>query len=224
MTTAGYIGKTTNSNTDVVGAHADRRVDEQWGPIDGEIVNYDAAKGTATVKPLYKPLFNGEATDMPTLYEVPLEQARSASSGLTFPIPPGSKVRLTPQMRSGENYHTDNDGAPSDQRSFHLADMVATLTGGDSLTAPLQNVDADNVHLRPDAAGQYGLKASPDGKASLTGAQGEWLDLLTQDVEKTAQGFTLLGTEPSLVHTSEYADIGAALTVVAARLRAMVLT
>jgi len=228
MTTTGYVGKTTNEFDDAIGNHADRRIDEQWGPIDGEIVSYDAAKGTATVKPLYKPLFDIDGkptpTDMPQLYEVPLEQPRTGTAGLTMPIPPGTKVRLTPQMRSGENYHTENDGSPSDQRSFHLADMVATVTGGDSLTDPMQNVDADNTHLRFSADGNYGLKGSPSGQASLTGSQGEWLDMLTQDVEKVSQGFTLLSTEPALVHTAEYAAIGSALAAIGAKLRAMVLS
>lgn len=223
MSSMGYTGKTTNSQPDNVGNHAQRAVEEQWGPIPGEVVSYDASKGTATIKPLYKPLFNGEPQDMPNLLEVPMELSRTGTSGLTMPIPPGTKVMLNPSMRSRESYDDANDGQPSDARSFHLADMRATITGGDSLTDPMQNVDADNVHLRPDAAGNFGLKASPDGKASLTGSQGEFLDLLTQVVEKLAADTLVIkygssaGSGHALQFQSDYAEI-------AGKLRAMVLS
>src|SRR5690606_8231416 len=136
MTSHGYLGKQTNWYPDDVAKQAQATTDEMWGPIPGEVVSYDAATQTATVKPLYKPLHNGVPVEMPELYEVPIEFPRTGSSAMTSPIPAGTKVMLNPSMRSRENYDEGTDGSPSDGRAFHLADMRATITGGDSLSDP----------------------------------------------------------------------------------------
>jgi hypothetical protein len=221
--TVGYLGKQTNWDPDVYGQQTQTNREAQWGSIPAEIVSYDAATQTATVKPLYKPVQNGEPVEMAELYEVPVEFPRSANSAITHPIPAGTKVMLNPSMRSREKYDDENDGAPSDARSFHLSDMRATITGGDSLTDPLPNVDPNNTHMRFDAQGQYGIKGSPDGKVRIDGNQGNIYDLLAQAVDRTGDGFLLLGTEPALVHTAEYTQIGNDLKAIYAKLQAMAL-
>lgn len=220
MTSTGYLGKQTNWETDVVGNQAQQAINEQWGPIPGEIKSYDAATQTATVKPLYKPLHNGEPVEMPELYEVPVELPRTANAGLTMPIPAGTKVMLNPSMRSRESYDDANDGKPSDGRTFHLADMRATINGGDSLTDPLPNVDPDNTHLRFDAQGQYGLKGSPDGKVRLDGAVGNIYDLLATAIELIASDQLQInyGSSAGTGHALQHA---AALQEIAGKLRAM---
>ena len=183
----GYLRKNTNWDRDITGQQSQSTREDMWGPIDGEIVDYDAAAGTATVKPLYKPVMNGEAVDMPNLYEVPIEFPRSGNSGITFPVPAGTKVRLTPQMRSREKYDLEQDGEPSDKRSFHLSDMTATITGGDSLADPMQNVDADNAHFRFSVDGQYGIRGNSSGKIAIEGAEGNIYTLLAQAIRLIAE-------------------------------------
>lgn len=216
----GYLGKRTNQQRDITGQQAQSEREAMWGPIPGEIVSYDPSSQTATVQPLYKPIHNGQPVDMPQLFEVPVDLPRTASAGMTFPIPAGTRVMLSPMMRSMDNYDTDGDGAPFDGRSFHLADMRATVAGGDSVSDPLQNVDPDNTHLRFDAAGAFGLKGSPDGKFDLIGSEGSIFDLLITHVELTSEGFKKLGTE-GLSHSLRYNEIGDELAIIAGKLRDM---
>lgn len=211
----GYNGKTTNDAGNVVAVKAAAERESQWGPIDGEVVSYDAETQTAEIRPLYKPIHNGKAIDMPNLLEVPVNWPRSGSSAITQPLPAGSRVRLTPQMRSSENYHVNDNGEPSDTRSFALSDMEASPIGGDSLTSPLQNVDPDNLHIRADETGTFGIKMSPSGKVEITGSHGNVYDLVAQATDLAAQVTQLLATEPALVHTVEYGSIGEQLREIA---------
>lgn len=221
MSGAGYLGKTTNLPREVTAAQAESEIESRWGPIDGEVVDYDAAKGTATVKPLYKPLFNGKPVDMPNLKKVPVRFQRAGNGAMTFPVQAGDKLRLTPQMRSSENYHTENDGSPSDTRSFALSDMEASVIGGESLTDPLPNVDPNNVHMRFNNEGTYGIRGSADGKIAIEGNQGDFFALVAEAVGLCEQGFTLLGDEPTLAHQAEYATIGNQIGLIAAKLFGM---
>lgn len=217
----GYLGKRTNQQRDVTGQQAQSEREAMWGPIPGSIVSYDAASQTATVQPLYKPIHNGQPVNMPQLFEVPVDLPRTGSAAVTFPIPAGTRVMLTPMMRSMDNYDADDDGAPFDGRSFHLADMRASIVGGDSASSPLAGVDPDNTHFRFNTSGTFGMKGSPDGKVSLTGAQGDVIDLLAQVVEllgaetTTVSGGSSTGIWP-LTHQAQF-------TAIANKLRAMVL-
>lgn len=217
----GYLGKTTNLGRDITGSQVQAERDSMWGPIPGEILSYDAAKGTATVRPLYKPMHAGQAVDMPDLYEVPVDQPRTNGMGMTFPIPAGTRVMLTPQMRAMDEYEEGSDGTAYDARSFHISNMRASLAGGDSLSSPLENADADNYHLRFNTSGTFGMKGSPDGKFQLNGAEGNFLDILAQVVEllggetTTVSGGSSSGVWP-LTHQGQFAAL-------AAKLRAMVL-
>ena len=221
MSSAGFVGKRTNTFDDVVGTSQNEERLSQWGEIDGEIVSFNSTDQTATVRPLYKPKFNGVALDMPNLEAVPVRFQRTGNGALTFPVPNGTKVKLRPKMRSSENYLLDGDGEASDARSFGLSDMEAHLDGGESLQDPLQNFDTANTHLRTDPAGQYGIKGNDQGKFDIVGAEGSYYDMLANAMELDASGFTKLGTEPGLVHASEYAAIGAQLTALTLKIRAM---
>lgn len=212
----GRIGKTTNSPDDVVGqAIADERK-AMWGEIPGEIVAFDSATQTATIKPLYRPKFNGKPIDMPDLLEVPVRMMRAGGGGVTFPVGAGDKVTLRPMMRSTENYLDGGDGTASDDRSFNLSDMEAHLAGGEALTDPIQGFDASNVHVRFDPAGDYGLKGSAAGKVALHGTEGNLYDLLVQVVEilggetTTVSGGSSAGVWP-LTHQAQFAALAAKL-------------
>ena len=183
---AGLQGKTTNWEDDIAGSRAVEERQSQWGEIPGEIVSFDAAKQTATVKPLYKPKFNGAELEMPNLIEIPVRFQRAGKGSITYPIQPGDKVLLRPQMRSTENYHTGEGEDSSDARSFALSDMEAFLDGGDSLTDPIQNFDPDNLHIRADPEGKYGIKASPEGKIRIDGSEGNIYDLIATFMELVA--------------------------------------
>jgi hypothetical protein len=219
----GLLGKTTNLPRDVVGQQAQSERESMWGPIPGEIVSYDASKGTAEVKPLYKPRHNGKLVDMPNLLEVPIDLPRTGSAGLTFPIPAGTKVMLTPAMRSMESYDDANDGAASDSRSFALSDMRASISGGDSLTDPMKDVDADNTHLRFDAEGKFGVRGSPDGKIAIEGAQGNIYLEICEGFDQCEQLARYLSQEPSLIHGAEYDAIANMLQDIVTKLNAMAL-
>lgn len=221
MSGTGYIGKTTNTDGAVTASHAQASRDTTWGEIDGEVIDYDAAKGTATIRPIYKPIVNGNPVDMPDLMEVPIRFQRSGKGGITFPVPAGTKVRLRPGMRSSENYHSEGTGDPSDRRTFNLSDMEADITGGESLTDPMPNVDPDNLHIRGDAQGLYGIKLSADGKFQQEGSQGNVYGLVADAVDLCKEGFDLLATEPELIHVGQYAQIGAALGVIVGKLNGM---
>lgn len=200
----GLLGKTTNLSRDVVGQTAQTEREAMWGPIPGEIVSYDAAKGTATVQPLYKPRHNGKAVEMPQLLEVPVDLPRTGNAGITFPIPAGTKVMLTPSMRSMESYDEGADGAASDSRSFHLSDMRASIAGGDSLSDPLPNADPDNTHIRFSPDGAFGMRGSPDGKVAIEGAEGNIYKLL-------AEAIRLIGSDELQIAYGSSAGTGHAL-------------
>lgn len=216
----GRLGKATTFQDDIEGARALDERNSQWGEIPGQVISFDAATQTATIQPLYKPLFNGKPVDMPQLLEVPVRFARAGKGAITFPVAAGDKVTLRPQMRSSENYLNDEGGAPSDQRSFNLSDMEAFLDGGETLGEAMPGFDSSNMHIRANPDGTFGMKLSQDGKISIDGSEGNIYDLLATHVERTAEGFTLLGTE-GLDHSPRYAEIGNELFVILDKLRAM---
>lgn len=217
----GYLGKQTNLDREVTGSQIQTERDTIWGPIPGEIVTYNAAAGTATVRPLYKPIHGGQPVDMPDLYEVPVDMPRTAGMGMTFPVPAGTRVMLTPQMRAMDDYEEGSDGTAYDARSFHISNMRASLSGGDRLSSPLEDVDPDNFHMRFNTSGSFGLKGSPDGKFQLTGAEGDIIDLLAEVCETLGALTTTVsgGSSSGIWPITQQAELAA----LAARLRAMVL-
>lgn len=184
--TVGYLGKTTNGDGDVQGARVKSERESMWGEMPGRIVSFDPATQTATVKPLYKPKFNGVPTEMPELLEVPVRQGTMGGVGVTVPIKPGQNVTLRPQMRSMDNYHTDGDGAANDARSFHLSDMEAHIAGGESAKDPVQNYDNENTHVRASADGEKGVKVGPTGKIKIDGPEGNLMNILADFMELVA--------------------------------------
>lgn len=190
--------------------------DTTWGPIPGEVVSYDSVHGTATIQPLYKPVFDGEKIDMPVLYEVPVDMPRTGSGGMTFPVPAGTKVMLSPQMRALDDYEQGGEATAYDARSFHLSNMRASISGGNSAADLLPNVDPDNVHLRFSPDGEFGIKGGADGKIAIQGKEGDLFDLLVQVVEILAGETATVASGSSagdwpLTHQAQFAALAAKL-------------
>lgn len=203
----GYRGKTTNLRREVTAVQAESERESMFGEIPGKIVSFDAEKQTATIQPLFKPKHNGVPVDMPELQEVPVRFPRAGGGAITHPVKEGDVVTLRPQMRSSEHYHTDGEYVASDTRSMSLSDMEAFLDGGESLKDPIQNFDAENMHLRANEDGSHGIRVSEDGKFALDGAQGDVIDIVAQIAE-------LLGTDTDTEHRAQYEQL-------AEKLRAM---
>lgn len=217
----GYTGKTTNSAEDAVGQVAQGERDTQWGAIPG--VTSGAWNGrTANVQPQYKPVINGQQLEMPELLEVVIDQPMTSNGGMTFPIPVGTPVMLTPQMRALDDFEEGGDAKPYDARSFHVSTMRGSLSGGEALSQTIENVDLENFHMRFNAAGTYGIKGSPDGKFKIEGAEGDVYDLLATAIELIA-GDQLQINYGSSAGTGHALENAAALTVIAGKLRAMAL-
>lgn len=219
----GRVGKTTNAFGETVGGVAQDEREDQFGPMPGRVTAYHPERGTVDVQPLFKKRkWDGSPLEYPELKEVPIDFVRGANSAITHPVPAGSRVMLTPMMRSGENYEADDDGEPSDSRSLNLSDMRASLAGGDSLKAPLANVDPDNTHIRFNADGTYGIKGSPDGKFKIEGAEGNLYDIIATFMELVASDELMInyGSSAGSGHRLFNRD---ALMDLAAKVRAMAL-
>lgn len=217
---AGLLGKQTNDSRDITDAQSQSQIDAMWGPIPGVTVSEWNGR-TVSVQPKYKPVHNGQPVDMPVLYEVPLDQPMTANGGMTFPVPVGTPVMLAPQMRAMDDYEEGGEGKPYDARAFHLSTMRASLSGGESLSQDIPDIDLENFHMRANASGSFGIKASPDGKFQMNGAQGDIVDLLAEVCETLAVLTTSVnsGSSTGIWPITQQP----ALAVLAARLRAMVL-
>lgn len=208
----GVLGKTTNRDRDVVARQALTEREQTWGEIPGQIVSFDKNAQTATIKPLYKPMHNGQPVEMPELLEVPIRFARMGGFVVTTPVKAGDKVSLRPMMRSTENYHEDGEYTPSDGRSFSLADYEAFLDGGEPLKQPIKNFNSENMEIRSED-GQFAMEMSEDGKFRMRGAQGNWFDLLASLAELLASDTLKInygsseGSGHELQFKSQYAEI-----------------
>lgn len=216
----GYLGKVGSTEADVMGTSGLNEVASIWGEMPGRIVSFDPATQTATVKALYKPRVNGVTLDIPELLEVPVRFPRVGGFVMTYPVKPGDKVNLRPQMRSTEAYEGDDGFESSDARMFHISDMQAFLDGGEPVGQPIQNFNSSNMEIR-SADGQFAIEMSEDGKFKIRGSEGNVYDLLAQLAEllgaetTTVSGGSSSGIWP-LTHQAQFAEI-------AGKLRAMAL-
>lgn len=218
----GYSGKTTNSPRDVIGGQARAETEAQWGEMTGTVVSFNAEKQTATIQPDYQRRLGGKPAKLPELQEVPVRFPRMGGFVVTAPVKAGDKVSLRPLMRNSEAFHSGEDYVAPDARSNSLSDMEAHLDGGEPLSNPIPNFNGSNIEIRSED-GQFGMEMSEDGKFRMRGSEGNWYDLTASAVELAADGFTKLGTEATLDHMADYAQIGANLTEIAGKLRAMAL-
>lgn len=220
---AGYIGKTTNLDREVVGTQTQGEREDVMGEIPGKIISFDPATQTATIQPAYKPKHNGKPVDMPELLEVPVRFPRAGKGGITYPIAAGDMVTLRPQMRSSEKYHTEGTYEATDTRSMNLSDMEAFVDGGESLQDPIKNFDPANVHIRGDEDGEFGIRISKEGKLKIEGNQGNIYILYRDGLNLAKQIAYFLKDEPALINGPAYAAIETSLAEIVAKLDTMAL-
>lgn len=219
---AGYQGKLTNWDDDVIDSKIQDAISGMWGEVQGEITAWDPIRQKGNIKPLYKPTYNGNELDMPELQDVPIRFPRAGNGAITHPVQIGDKVTLRPGMQSTENYHVDGTQTASDRRRFNLSDMEAHLAGGESLSDPIPNFDAENMHIRFDPEGKYGVRGSKDGKIKIEGSEGNIYQLLATVVELLSRD-TLTITHGSSSGSGHRLEFQGQYAEIAAKLRAMAL-
>ena len=211
--TVGHVGKTTNRFRDVVGVEDTAEREDMWGAMPGEIVSFDPATQTATVRPLYKPRHNGESVQIDDLQEIPVRFPRIGGFVMTSPVKEGDRVTLQPGMRNAANFHED-DGAfeADDARSFALSDMEAHLAGGEGVSRPIPNFNAEHMELRSES-GDFAMMMTEDGKFQMRGAMGDWFDLMAQLAQALADDRLVIaygssaGSGHALSNRATYAEI-----------------
>lgn len=217
MSSRGYIGKVAHVTREATAVQSDAAVETKWGEIPGEILSYDAAMQTASIRPLYTIPFAGQQIAPPDLEQVPIRFARAGFGALTFPVQIGDKVTLRPMMRSTDKWHTEGEYTHDDDARYSdLSDMEAHLDGGEPLTEPMQNVDPQHTHLRFSADGNYGIRGDNSGdirqtaeRFALEGNSGELVDLMAQLCEKLSADIDTGGD--TMGFAGDYAIIGAKL-------------
>lgn len=194
---AGYLGKINASPNETSSTIARSETERLYGSVAGEIVSFDSEKQTAEIKVLYMPRHNGGFVQIPNLLDVPVRFDRTAKGGLTYPVSAGDRVELRPQMRSTDRYHTTGEYTASDTRIMSLSDMEAYIDGGESLTNPIENFDAENLHQRFNDDGSFGMRASSEGKINFDLATGELMDALARVCEALAANQTIVAAGSS---------------------------
>jgi hypothetical protein len=99
--------------------------------LPGEVLAFDAATQTATVRPTVWAAVLGEDgryvnEPLPEIYDVPVMFPRTAAGYITFPLVAGDTVLLVFCERPiGQWRYTGRDGSPGDQSAHGLGSAVA---------------------------------------------------------------------------------------------------
>lgn len=117
------------------------------GPIIGKVNSYDASTARASITPLVPLLVEGELVPSPTLPSVPVAFPRSATHAYTFPLGTGSYMELIPLGHDHSRWlvSATEGQAPSDDRRFSLADLVALPLVPSPLSAPPDPLSYDSA-------------------------------------------------------------------------------
>lgn len=207
---SGYVGKATRrSRSAGVGVAAQSERADAFHKLPGQIVSFDPATQTATVKIMYQPTVDGEPVDPPELLEVPVVQPRGGGFAVTAPLGAGDWVELSFDDVDTSGFRDSGVASAGGTRRMNsLSDAVAT-PGRAPSTGALPNYDASNFFMGT-ADGNSGVRVSPDGKVELAGPSGtedlvsiihELLGLLAASVT------TPVGTD--IQHKADYAAIQA---------------
>lgn len=147
---------------------------DMWTAMPGKIVSFDPASQTATVKVLYKPRLNGEATEIPDLLSVPVMFPRGGGAALTWPVKAGDGVQLQFQSRNMDAWYEKGEAAEADTARMHdLSDAVAHL-GMEPSTRKLENFNNQHTELRSEDGKNKFAFDQKNGKFAMTGAGGKY--------------------------------------------------
>jgi hypothetical protein len=131
----------------------------------GEVMEYDATRQTATVRPMVAgAALNDEGAFVleypPDIYDVPVLFPRSRFGGVTLPFGVGETVQILYNQRDiGQWRATNQRGSPGDHRINSMAGAVA-LVGCYADVNTLETHDAMNVVIYIEGGGRYVLLGS----------------------------------------------------------------
>jgi len=176
----GLTGKATRrSKTAGVGAAATSERRDTHGRLPGQIVSFDPATQTATVRLMVMPIVNGEPIEPPDLVEVPISQPRGGGFAMTAPIAAGDYVDVNFDDVDTSGFRSSgSQSKPGTARLNSLSDATATLgrqPSGEALTA----YDAANMFMGT-VDGANGLRISPGGQVAIDGAGEELFTILSE--------------------------------------------
>jgi hypothetical protein len=138
---------------DAIAQFAQAERESIYTALPGKIVSFDPATQRATVQPLYKAKFNGEATAMPELVEVPVVFPRGGGYAITFPVKAGDGVQLMFQSRNSDLWYQDGGEQEGFSARMHdLSDAVA-IPGLEPGPRALEDVQDDRFEIRADDPG-----------------------------------------------------------------------
>jgi hypothetical protein len=169
--------------------------------MPGQVVSYDPAKQTISVKPCIKSTdANGVVTERPQIDNVPVMFPRGKKSSFTFPIQAGDPVLLVFSMRSLDVWKQKGGIVdPLDFRKFNITDAFA-IPGGSAKSKVLADAHASHARLVNDKAM---IEMQEAGKFRITNGTEELLDLMDQLIAclQEAKTTTAIGPQPLWANT-----------------------
>ena len=177
---AGYFGKTLRPQlADVIAQAMDSEKREMWTNLPGRVVSVSADGRTATIKPLYKPTFNGKPTEMPELVDVPIARQRAGGFVLSLPIKAGDEGMISVMSRNMDEWYGKNkEQAGFTSRSHDLSD--STFTPGLSFSgADFPDYNPDSLEIR-SVDGTTKIEFTDDGKIALESGGEELVNILDE--------------------------------------------
>lgn len=178
---AGEVGKVSRRNAAdaaAAGTQGERADMMREAPV--EVVSFDPATQTATLKMLISPTVGGKKITPPLLHKVPFEQARGGGFGMTVPVKAGDKGRVTFADRDSSAYEKGGEQSQSASRRMNsLSDGTFTL-GKSPGTGAYKDYDSANMFIGSDDH-KHGLRVSPGGTIAIEG-NGESLLLILSEL------------------------------------------
>lgn len=162
-----------------------------WTNLPGKVVSVSADGRTATIKPLYRPRFNGEPVDMPELVEVPINWPRGGRMVMRFPLKEGDQGMISVMSRNMDDWYAKDGEQPAATQRMHDLSDATFSPGLSSSQAPVGPYDPDNFELS-SADGQYRISMSPEGKFKIDGAEGNLYTILAEFMELVASDELLI--------------------------------
>lgn len=194
---SGLRGKAgRRSKTAAVGAATQAERRDSHTRLPGQIVSFDAATQTASVRIMHMPIVNGEAVSPPILESVPVSQPRGGGFAMTAPIQPGDYVDLTfDDVDTSGFYEGGGQSAPGTQRLNSLSDATATL-GRQPSGGALSGYDVANLFVGTED-GSNGLRISRAGLVALDGNGEELFTILSELLGVLAGDVSVVATGSS---------------------------